>query len=553
MASEINIRPPAVILETSRALQAANRRRLELRQGDGWAERRATRTVERGMAFAESQISRAAGRADPWRGAVPEFEPQPMIPAKRFGKRFDVAAAHWRYEPQEGRITISTADRSATATIEVSPVPQQAGQDVGLIWYQCLPAGGGRLVLIFYAKNPSATAQFVGSSSFTSSPGASRAVALAEQYIQELANPELYRVTQTLDDDGEDRRPATSLSLDTLATRYLNVQANVVAKAAVVTLDSVSVIDWPGGYESIARSKFTVLGSWRVERFNVSKGRMLTETASIETSDPSEPDGWRTLELGFFFVETSNLPLPPDVDDGGGKQRYIYVPNIVETEEMIYEPANANNYQQDNDAWLMLLRSYGYGRLLNRSEQDPAWGWTPAVFAFLRSYEGEFHGEMSEEEKAQALSYDHIRQTYLASEGPAYMLDAGYRPEEYEGPQEHWYFQPPAGGSVTNPQGFQVPPIQPRRNKGPSRLVPVDGSGIAQDYEAQRAGEEPPWRLGQEVPVVAWDWGRPLACLLELQALGFTAAALGLSEEEAAALAAADPAVSGFAFSQGSP
>lgn len=75
MASEIRIQAPAAILEASRALQTANRARLESRQQDRWAERNATRVARDGLRFAESKISKAAGRLDPWRGAVPEFEP----------------------------------------------------------------------------------------------------------------------------------------------------------------------------------------------------------------------------------------------------------------------------------------------------------------------------------------------------------------------------------------------------------------------------------------------------------------------------------------------
>lgn len=83
---KFRVRTPAAVLEASRALQAANRARLDARNRDGTTQRSAARVVANALQFAESRISKAAGSQDPWKGAVPEFEPIPPVFARRFGK-----------------------------------------------------------------------------------------------------------------------------------------------------------------------------------------------------------------------------------------------------------------------------------------------------------------------------------------------------------------------------------------------------------------------------------------------------------------------------------
>lgn len=126
---EIRIRTPADVLEASRALQAANRARLDARNQDGTAQRSAVRVARNALRFAESQISRAAGGRDPWKGAVPEFEPIPPTFARRFGKQLAHATVSYetKYElsysfgydketPVERKIKIWTGKRNASLT-----------------------------------------------------------------------------------------------------------------------------------------------------------------------------------------------------------------------------------------------------------------------------------------------------------------------------------------------------------------------------------------------------------------------------------------------------
>jgi hypothetical protein len=54
------------------------------------------------------------------------------------------------------------------------------------------------------------------------------------------------------------------------------------------------------------------------------------------------------------------------------------------------------------------------------------------------------------------------------------------------------------------------------------------------------------------IAINTWDWGRPLACILELLSLGFSPAALMLTAEELEAVANATSA-DRFSFSPSSP
>jgi hypothetical protein len=90
--TRIDIQTPSEVGETARVLQLANQRRLADRQADGWAEREAERLAERARSFVGNPASKAA-KDDPWRGAVPEFDPPPEVRTRRFGKGILVTAA----------------------------------------------------------------------------------------------------------------------------------------------------------------------------------------------------------------------------------------------------------------------------------------------------------------------------------------------------------------------------------------------------------------------------------------------------------------------------
>ena len=121
----IEVRSPAEVAEVSLALQAANQQRLADRQADGWAERDASRLAERAQSLVDNPASRRAAN-DPWRGAVPEFEPVPEVRARLLGKRFEVAGAYWRHA-QDGRLHVWTASREHSIEINLPG---------GVLWYE---------------------------------------------------------------------------------------------------------------------------------------------------------------------------------------------------------------------------------------------------------------------------------------------------------------------------------------------------------------------------------------------------------------------------------
>lgn len=519
MTTRIEIREHAALLEASRAMQAANQRRLQERTELGWVQEDATRLVRKGLEFSASQISKAAGRRDPWRGAVPEFEEPGFTPVQVRGRRFRVAGAWWQWNRQARTLTVRTADRGTSATVAIPPA--LGGLADGVIWYQAFPAGKGRMVLLFYMQGMTYQYSEVSTTTPFNTPGAPAAVIAEAQAWVDLVNADPstilpVRISQ--------KYPPVSIgNINTTTVNYNNLVLNRVLRCFVVTRSTVTPIDCPAALRELVRQKFYYVDS-------VAPG-----------------GGSRTERIGTGYVAVSQYnPSDPGPEFEGEPIRVFEGP-IAESTGTISTPqaqlANNKQYQEDPATSLDLLRSYGYGKLLNRTgSQDPAWGWTPAVFSFLKNYAGEFHGAAAEQEQPRGYEYSYIAGQYFPRDTPSIMLEADYRIDLAEAAFYYWFRAPVAvtGFNFKEPTAFRVPPIQPRRAAGPvqDRIVPV----------ASNANQKQAWRNGIEVPLVTWDWNRPLACLLQLQSLGFTAQDLMLTPEETAALAAADPAAVGFKF-----
>jgi hypothetical protein len=214
-----------------------------------------------------------------------------------------------------------------------------------------------------------------------------------------------------------------------------------------------------------------------------------------------------------------------------------------------------------------LLRSYGFGRLVNRQVQDNAYGYTPVMFSYFKNYDDEFlYGDLATN-NSKALSYKYIREKYFPADAPQYMLTAGYQqPGVTEDTTENIYYfrsTPVLNAPAFNMSAFQAGTEQGlklKKNLGLTAVLPVQTNNAIYNFfflgpennENYFFYDNAAWVLAaginDPVPVAAWDWDRPLACLIELQRLGFTASDLMLTPEETAALAAADPAVVGFKF-----
>ena len=530
MTTRIAVQPPFISGDIARALQAANRQQLETREDGALAVREAQRRVDQLAALFQSDRNRA----------VPEFDPVEPVTAKRFGKAFQVASAWWRYESRADAdlntnhaIIVTTGDRSQEVRIDlpqikrvaavVSPFPNNDSQ--GLTWWQCLPAGKDRLVLIFYVQVINATETGVGistpeptESSFPPNPGFGDVF----EYVM----------------------------YDTLSTQYSNPQVNAIVKAVVVSSTGINVVDCPDELRTLLQKAYTYVTGVSIDDSYVNTGYKKTLTYWTRFDDNRGE---------WYWYEA----LPPDYED---------IPRLQSRIVTTY--ANSNRWETDAYVWLYLLRGYGYGKLVDREsrtigyEQDPGYGWTPAVFSYLKNYGGEFHVQQSDPSLTQlrgdATNYKYIRDQYFPEDAPPFLLTSGYQPDAataagIDTTADYWYFRAPDAttASAVSTADFNASAIgQIRRNGGVFKVEPISSDYIQGGTKFADLGlsQQPadggliPRAPFDEIPALAWDWGRPVACWLQLQELGFTASDLMLSADEAQALAAADPAIVAFRF-----
>jgi len=532
VTTRIRIQTPSASGEAAGALQAVNRRRLEQREEDDRIFRDATRRIRQQTTRTQSDRDRA----------VPEFDPIEPVFAKRLGKAFDVAAAWWRYDQDFFSsdkyvfhwITVSNGDRSQTVQIDLPPLDASLtdahGQSVGLIWWHCLPAGKDKAMIVFYIQTIDATATPVGS--VTPDP-------TEESFPPNPAPGDFF----------------TYIIEDTSSTEYSNPQVQAIMKAAIVSPTGINVVDCPEPMATATARIYTYITDASISNSYVDLGFRKT-TVYIAQALGDDPTDVRWYELGFT---------------------YEAIPQLESVINVTY--ANENKWDRDRFVWLYLLRAYGYGRLVDRNlravgyEQDPGWGWTPAFFSYLKNYEGEFHVQDDDPSlddfRADAANYKRIRERYFPADAPPFLLTSGFQSEEataagIDTTADYWYFRAPGAdtaSSVTtadfNLSALLELGIQLQRNGGAIKREPVSSnlattgfSGL-NDLDLSQSVQDGGilnWIDGREVPVIAWDWGRPLACWLQLTQLGFTASDLMLSDEEAQALAAADPTTDGFKF-----
>jgi hypothetical protein len=603
--TRIEIQTPSEVGETARVLQLANQRRLADRQADGWAEREAQRLAERARSFVGSSASRAA-KDDPWRGAVPEFDPPPEVRARIPGKRFKVAGAYfqWRRDGappvSTGRLLIWTASKEHSAVINLPYAPR---------WYEALPAGGDRVVLLFYGY--SMNVQYTPQQIETDTgwlPGAPN--------ITSGGGGILWH-TGTLRN-----RTITTESWTTATASLADYRI-----AVVVRKDEIShKLSWPDSLRQVVEQKYECAKSIRkttsptnvgVTRYEY--GQSITNTYTYKATGGSVPNDVFAAGTGEI-VETmpqydpggaynpygGGLWVPVDSLPGGtGNQLYFYrypphpavdsatmntlgqtvnyTPSTIqinttessthqnEDYEVVFTP---NAYQVPTllqfstpggpdivgiYVWHPLMRSYGYGYLVNRDAagQTPGWGRTPAVFSFLKNYTGEFHKEDGDTSMlTKASSYQHARDNYIPQDAPPYFLTTNVAIPEatVDTTKTYYYFRAPAYDiplDYSNPltfrtEGNTIVPTILRPNRG-EYTSEVFQSSLPETQKHIETGGL--WFVSEyEIPVAAWDWDRPLACWLELTRLGFTNDDLMLSDDEAKALAEADPAKTAFKF-----
>lgn len=541
----IEVRTPAEVNEVSRALQRTNQRRLADRQADGWAERDAVRLAQRARSLVGNPASKAA-KNDPWKGAIPEFDPAPEVRAKLLGKRFKVAGAYFQWR-RDGRLLIWTADKEQSVTINTGVLPS---------WYEVLPAGGDRVVLLFYGYGVDVQyGSEEGSSSYQKTAGAPDAIAKFDSAVafppREFNGPDgpytVYPSDITLkpfpdtftEEDMKEgiRQTVTSLSL---TDRKYSV---VVSKRAIRV-----AMGWPAGLADLLSQKYEIATTVKV----------VNTTAKFRTTDVLQFAQWTALYNTVTAYHSEVYRERIQVPTGAYDEDYevIFTPNAYQSPTLL-QFSTPGVDRPVVFVWHPLMRSYGYGHLVNRDAdgQTPGWGWTPAVFSFLKNYTGEFHKENGDTTMVtKALSYQHARDNYIPLDAPAYFLTADVTFPDVEGDttKTYYYFRAPSYDiplDYSNPLTFRtednaIAPVALRPNRGEYTTEVIRPLATSQrSIEITEVGF-----AGHEIPVAAWDWDRPIACWIELIRLGFTPDDLMLSEEERQALSEADQAEAGFKF-----
>ena len=554
----IDIHTPAEVTEVARALQLANQRRLADRQADGWLERDTRRVLERTRSLVDDPASRRAG-SDPWRGAVPEFEPVPEVRARLFGKRFEVAGAYFQWR-SDGRLLIWTADREQLTTINLPYAPQ---------WHEVLPAGGDRVMLLFYGFG--VDVQYGSEPGFTSYEkvaGAPNALASIDETFEPIvyppntnspfpdgftANPENVRVLPFPNTFTEttiietDRQTVEALSFSDY--RY----AVLVSRRAIRVAQS-----WPSVLTGVISQKYRVAtGAKVVNTTPKIRTTVILEFAAM-AADYYNPAGvlFETKYLSGRYDSTIGVPTGAYDED----YEVAYTDNAYHQATLLQfsTPGGPDIFAE----WVFypLMRSYGYGHLVNRDQngQAQAWGSTPAVFSFIKNYRGEFHKEDGDRMMlTNGMSYQYARDNYFPVDAPQYFLTAGVampQAEQDTTGSYYWFEAPPIDESVyfNDPMAFRndgttTPGLVLRLNRQPySKEVVQQAFTTTQEEMEKNRGNY--FATGLQIPVAAWDWDRPLACWIELSRFGFTPEDLMLSESEAQALAAADWDEVGFKF-----
>jgi hypothetical protein len=555
--TRIDIQTPSEVGETARVLHLANQRRLADRQAEGWAEREAERLAERARSFVGNPASKAA-KDDPWRGAVPEFDPPPGVRARIPGKQFKIAGAYfqWRRDGaapvSTGRLLIWTASKEHSVVINLPYAPR---------WYEALPAGGDRVVLLFYGYSATAEYDTDAHSTYEKVPGAPHAAAdsdftyLGYRDVPVSDGSGQVTIVHTLF-TGADLRPYPDTYTETTTTggrRFVkNTSFSDYKYSVVVSKQSIKVMaSWPAGLEAILRQKYEIAEGIRI----------YTTSEAILTANILELAAWDVHWLTLTEIHGKTYQESKVVGSLGFNEDWevTFTPNAYQVPTLLQFSTPGGPDIAGIYVWHPLMRSYGYGYLVNRDAagQTPGWGRTPAVFSFLKNYTGEFHKEDGDTSMlTKASSYQHARDNYIPQDAPPYFLTTNVAIPEatVDTTKTYYYFRAPAYDiplDYSNPLTFRtenstIVPIALRPNRGEYTREVFQSSVPETQKHIETGGL---WFVSEhEIPVAAWDWNRPLACWLELTRLGFTTDDLMLSDDEAKALAEADPATTAFKF-----
>ena len=589
----VNVNIPPEVLETSRALQAANRDRLVRRERDERTRREAERQARK--AREEQARSSAGGKKDPKNRGVPDVEDPPFFPLHRRGQKFKVAGAYCQIE--QGGIRIFSGNRGAEAFLAVPGLATPFSYAFPS-FVMAMPGGEGRTVLTFYFDTWDYSKLELpyefGSPYYESEQGEvitviDKRVRSGEQYQQnwfwriprQFTGPNYYiewKASYSIVDQPKQAGLGSRLAIREKVEDDIDNALQVI-KSCVVTKDRVLLVSTP----QTLVDKLRRIYPWQRPSVEIKETPVTGQVEQITEVPYFETEIINGISVTELYVAATRtmIDIPP------GKLEAIYF-----------------DYGTDPNFYnRLLLSSYGYGNLLNKEPSSEAKSIknfifsrlaamkalrkgglsgqdnikteieranenevppddrgfaTPAVFAFLSRYSGEFNG--IDEEPAGALDYRYISENYFPDEEIKYMLSVGFRPEgaAEDETQNLFYFRP-----LEDYSSFQVPPIPPKRSQGAAEdremsSPPLPGVGrrafnplwdwkIVRDmkiagYRDDLIMKAASASVAGPIAINTWDWGRPLACILELLSLGFSPAALMLTAEELEAVANATPA-----------
>jgi hypothetical protein len=608
----VNVNIPPEVLETSRALQAANRDRLVRRERDERTRREAERQARK--AREEQARSSAGGKKDPKNRGVPDVEDPPFFPLHRRGQKFKVAGAYCQVEL--GQLRVFTPDRQVSEVIKVPEI--LANQNYAFpAFVVAIPGGAGRTVLTFcfdtwdYRRfsgrlppNSDATEKYYGFGPVTVT--AVNDTIVNNDHIEPgSAITEYTRVPyQQLGGTGWYVGPQTAIfSTYTRVKRYTTADriarrdqlladfqnAPQVMKSCVVTNNRINVVDTPPMVSIFLKSLYP-------RKNPIIRIETITQTVSVtQRTDRSSlvPRVGLTTN-GFDYGIIIGAPI---TNESGEPYSFVITDSIISsTETQVQLPSYVNEtmlveYEEDTNFYdRLLLASYGYGYLVNREpttaaanirasisqaisgrqslssiaslnstpvQLDNRGFATPTVFAFMYKYEGEFDGNNATQ--GEAMDYKYISDNYFSGRlagddtdpGPRYMLTVGYQPEgaTTDKTANLFYFRPPLDTNT-----FLAPPILPKEGKGADEERVMAAPPLP-NMERRAFSSLWDWKLvrnmkirgfsdssiiqvtssasvGEATAINTWDWGRPLACILELTALGFSEESLMLTAEE---------------------
>jgi hypothetical protein len=518
---------PFAILEAVRGRIMSNRRRLQENQ---------EQQQQRPALQPKPQFRKFGADGRTWK------RPEPA--AILDNEKYIVGAAYWENDSDNNTLTVYSADKQASSTVTLD----FAGQQGSVIeWDLCLPAGNGNLLLIFHTSAFSATDANDGvspvvedfqvslgdlslASSVVMAQIEARRIALEENAAIFQPNITAYRISETpiiLNKVVETRliggtlRPEfdtfVDISPSSLSwigygtpdpTKPLGVRdgwpnsgvASYVFKSNYVgfyvSKNVVRPVDVPATLESILQDKMPLASvqtdsiDFPVLTYRYSQA--ITHLDYFSTTPGGVADEWITESAAFAF-SYSDYEI---IQESTRQINYAYVVR-----------------SDSDDIGDLLLRSYGYGYLVDNTVQTQGRGWTPSVYAFLRA---------PSSNNASSSNYKTLRDTYLGSSAPRRALTLGYQ-------------SPSSGADTTNSFfHFQIPatadadaenalPIFSSSNLRLSRVTAGTKDNPLPAELSDESSQPPPI----PTPVAAWDWNRPSACIGELMALGFTAEQLG--------------------------